>query len=125
MDLPSDLKYSDKHIWARADGKRVTLGITAYAAEEMGDIIYLELPEMGAELEAGQTFGSVESAKAIEDLVAPIDGKVVALNGDAVDAPESVTEEPYGKGWLVVVEAAAPSQLDGMLSAPDYEAQLS
>lgn len=121
MESPDDRKYSESHIWAKADGARVTLGITAYAADEMGDIIYLELPEVGAELKAGEACGSIESAKAIEDIISPIDGKVIERNDEVIDAPEGVTEDAFGKGWLLVIEASDPSQLDGLLSASEYE----
>jgi glycine cleavage system H protein len=123
MEFPDDLKYTDKHMWVRVDGNAVIVGITAYAADEMGEIVYVQLPDEGDAAEAGESFGSMESTKAIEDLVAPVGGKVTKVNADIVDAPETINEEPYGNGWLVVVEAEDLSQVDELLSATDYKAQ--
>ncbi len=124
MEFPDDLKYTDKHMWARVDGSEITVGLTAYAADEMGEIVYVQLPEEGEAAVAGEPFGSIESTKAIEDLVAPVGGKVKKVNTQIVDAPETINEDPYGNGWLVVVDAEDVKQVDELLSAADYEAQM-
>jgi glycine cleavage system H protein len=120
MEFPDDLKYSETHTWARVSGNEVTLGLTAYAADEMGEIVYVQLPDEGEAAEAGEPFGSIESTKAIEDLVAPVSGKVTKVNGEIVDAPETINQDPYGEGWLLVIEASDVSQADALLSAADY-----
>ena len=121
MEFPDDLKYSETHTWARVSGNEVTLGLTAYAADEMGEIVYVQLPDEGEAAEAGEPFGSIESTKAIEDLVAPVGGKVTKVNDDIVDAPETINQDPYGEGWLLVIEASDVSQADALLSAADYQ----
>ena len=119
MDFPADLKYTREHEWARQEGGEVTVGITSHAQAELGDIVFLELPEVGARVEQGKTFGVVESVKAVSDLYSPVSGEVVRVNADLVDAPERVNADPYGEGWMVVVETSG----DGgdLLSAAEYE----
>jgi glycine cleavage system H protein len=124
MEFPDDLKYSENHMWARVAGNEVTLGVTAYAAEEMGEIVYVQLPDEGDEAEAGEPFGSIESTKAIEDLVSPVSGKVAKVNSEVVDAPETINQDPYGDGWLLVLEAADVREVEELLSAPEYEKQI-
>ncbi len=119
--IPEDLKYDEKHMWARVAGEEVTLGVSDYAQDQMGDIIYLELPDVGGRLTAGESFGSVESAKAIEELVAPFDGEVAAVNDALPDAPETMNSDPYGEGWLIKAKPDNPADLDNMLSPSEYE----
>lgn len=121
MDFPADLKYTREHEWAKQEGREVTVGITSYAQEELGDIVFLELPKAGAEVEKGKTFGVVESVKAVSDLYSPVSGKVVRINEDIIDAPETVNSDPYGKGWMIVVEISEEGDLGGLLSPGDYE----
>ena len=121
MDFPADLKYTREHEWARQEGREVTVGISSYAQEELGDIVFLELPKAGTEVERGKTFGVVESVKAVSDLYSPVSGRVVRINEDILDAPETVNSEPYGKGWMIVVEVAEEGDLEGLLSPDEYE----
>jgi glycine cleavage system H protein len=122
MDFPGDVKYTREHEWARPAGREVTIGITAYAQEELGDIVFLELPKVGTEVAQGKTFGVVESVKAVSDLYSPVSGTVIRINEALLDAPETVNGDPYGKGWMIVLEAAEEGGLDSLLSAGDYEA---
>ncbi len=121
MDLPTELKYTMEHEWAGQEGREVTIGITSHAQEELGDIVFLELPAVGTEVEKGKTFGVVESVKAVSDLYSPVSGKVVRVNGVLLDTPEAVNADPYGKGWMIVVELSGEGALEGLLSAVDYE----
>ncbi len=120
MNFPDDLKYTRDHEWARVQGAKVTVGITDFAQDQLGDVVYVELPEVGDEVKKGETFGVVESTKAVSDLFAPISGKVVEINGPLVDAPETVNEDPYEEGWMIVVEASDPKELAELLDAPAY-----
>jgi len=122
MDIRADLKYTKEHEWARQEGKEVTVGITSHAQEELGDIVFLELPEVGAEVVQGKTFGVVESVKAVSDLYSPVSGRVARVNADLVEAPERVNEDPYGNGWMVVIETSGEAGGGGLLSAAEYEA---
>ncbi|HJN14914.1 MAG TPA: glycine cleavage system protein GcvH [Armatimonadota bacterium] len=121
---PDDLKYHEGHAWVREDGDEVTIGISQYATDEMGEIIFAELPEVGTELERDEPYGSVESAKAVEDLIAPVDGEVTGVNDDAGDAPETINEDPYGEGWLITVKLAEDSGLDSLLPPGEYKAHI-
>lgn len=118
---PDDLKYHENHVWARVEGDTVTVGITDYAQDQMGDIIYVDLPQVGAAVEAGESFGSVESAKAIEDVVAPVTGQVAAVNDDLPDAPEKVNADPHGDAWLIQVKITDQDQLENLLTAAQYQ----
>jgi len=122
MDFPGDVKYTKEHEWARQAGREVTIGITAHAQEELGDIVFLELPKVGTEVVQGKTFGVVESVKAVSDLYSPVSGTVTRINEALLDAPETVNGDPYGKGWMIVLETAEGDSLDALLSAGDYEA---
>jgi glycine cleavage system H protein len=122
MNFPDDLRYTKDHEWARSQGARVQFGITAFATSQLGDVVYVELPAVGATVTKGQTFGVVESTKAVSDLYAPISGKVVEVNGPLVDAPEGVNADPYGKGWMIAVEPSDPKQLAELLDAKAYSA---
>ncbi len=121
MNVPAELKYSEEHEWAKVDGNRVTIGITDFAQGELGDIVFVELPEVGAEISLGDPFGSVESVKTVSELYAPVSGKVVSINNDLTDAPEKVNEAPYAEGWMITVELSNPSELDELWSAEKYK----
>jgi len=121
MEFPDDLKYTKEHEWARIDGTRVVVGITDFAQEELGDVVFVELPEIGMSVEAEGTFGVVESVKAVSDLFSPISGTVVDVNRVLEDQPELVNDSPYGDGWMIVIEASNTAELDGLLSAADYQ----
>lgn len=116
MAVPSELKYSKEHEWVKVEGNTVTIGITEYAQGELGDIVFVELPEVDDEINEGDTFGSVESVKTVSELYAPVSGKVVESNEELEDSPEFVNESPYEKAWMVKVELSDESQLDDLLS---------
>ena len=118
---PSELKYTEDHEWARADGPRVTVGITQYAQDALGDVVYVDLPATGTRIEQGQPFGEVESTKSVSDLYAPLSGTIVERNEALESQPELVNSDPYGDGWMVVIEAEDAAAVDGLLSADDYE----
>jgi glycine cleavage system H protein len=120
MDFPEDLKYTKEHEWARLEGNIVAIGITDYAQENLGEIVYVELPEEGAEFSQGEAFGVVESTKAVSDLYSPVSGTVVEINDSLVDNPEIINEDPYEDGWIIRVEMSDPSELDRLLSTSDY-----
>ena len=117
MSYPAENRYTKEHEWIKPDG---SIGITNYAQESLGDIVFVDLPKVGAELTAGKTFGSVESVKAVSDLVAPLSGEVMAVNAKVVDAPETVNEDPYGDGWLVRVRLLDAQEVDALLDAEAY-----
>ena len=121
MDVPKDLRYTKEHEWARLDGDTVVVGITDYAQDSLGDVVYVELPEEGSEVSKDEPFGVVESVKAVSDLYAPISGNVVEVNDALVDSPEVINEDPYGEAWMIRIEPSDPSELDDLLSAEDYE----
>jgi glycine cleavage system H protein len=121
MSYPQELKYSVEHEWIRVDGDVGTVGITAFAAEQIGDIVFVELPSVGDTLTAAQAFGVIESVKAVSELFAPVSGTVVAVNDILGDAPETIASEPYGDGWLLKVELSDPAELDGLMEAGAYE----
>ena len=123
MAYPEDLAYSREHEWVRMEGTRATIGITSYAADELGDIVFVELPEVGTSLTQFGTFGVVESVKAVSDLFAPIGGEVVEVNDALRDAPELLNSDPFGEGWIARVEVADPAQLDELLDASAYAAE--
>ncbi len=121
MAVPSELKYSKEHEWVKVEGQTATIGITDFAQSELGDIVFVELPEAEDELTEGETFGSVESVKTVSELYSPVLGKVIEVNEGLEDEPEAVNESPYEKAWMVKVELSDESQLDALLSAADYE----
>lgn len=120
MLIPDGLKYSKDHEWAKAQGKRVWIGITDFAQQQLGDVVYIELPTAGDRAEAGRAFGVIESVKAVSDLVSPVTGEVVEVNIELLQHPEWVNQDPYGKGWMIIVEAQDPSELDRLLDATAY-----
>ena len=120
MAYPTDRKYTKEHEWIKAIGASATVGITDYAQESLGDIVFVEAPKVGAELTAGKTFGTVESVKAVSDLFAPASGTVTEVNAELATAPEKVNKDPHG-AWMVKLTLKNPSELDGLLSAADYE----
>ncbi|MDQ3690220.1 MAG: glycine cleavage system protein GcvH [Chloroflexota bacterium] len=120
MAHPDNLRYSKEHEWVRADGSRATIGITSYAADELGDVVFVELPEVGATLTQFGTFGVVESVKAVSDLFAPVSGEVVEVNEALRDAPELLNTDAYGEGWIAKVELTDTHQLDGLMDAAAY-----
>ena len=122
MSVPSDLRYTTDHEWVRIEGDEATIGITAYAADQLGDIVFVELPEIGTALKAAAAFGVVESVKAVSDLLAPIDGEVLATNPALAANPELVNGSPYGDGWMVRVRVSGAGQLDGLLEPAAYDA---
>lgn len=125
---PDDLKYTAEHEWVRTLDKptgAVRVGITTYAQEQLGDIVFVQLPDVGDEVSAGQTCGELESTKSVSDLYAPVSGKVTARNDAVVDAPEKINADPYGDGWLFDVVPSDAGAVDGLLSAADYQAAIS
>ncbi|EIE3648879.1 glycine cleavage system protein GcvH [Staphylococcus pseudintermedius] len=121
MAVPSGLKYSKEHEWVKVEGNTAIIGITDFAQSELGDIVFVELPEVEDELTEGETFGSVESVKTVSELYSPVSGKVVAVNENLEDAPEAVNESPYEEAWMVKVELKDESELDALLDAVGYE----
>lgn len=122
-NTPAELKYAASHEWARLEGDIVTVGITDHAQDALGDLVYVELPEVGAQVAAGDEAGVVESVKAASDIYAPVSGEIVAVNEALIDAPEIVNSEPYGDGWLYQIKVSDVSELDKLMSAADYAAQ--
>ncbi len=118
---PKNLRYHKEHDWARIEGDVATLGVTDYAQESLGDIVYIELPEVGAEVSAGTSYAEIESVKAVSDVFAPLSGTVIEANEEVVDAPELINESPYEDGWLIKIKLSDPSEADDLLSAEDYE----
>lgn len=120
MPYPNDLKYTKEHEWIKADGASATIGITHYAQESLGDIVFVDLPKVGAEITAGKTFGTVESVKAVSDLYAPATGTVTDVNSDLATAPEKINKDANGT-WMIKVTLKSPAEVSGLLSAADYE----
>jgi glycine cleavage system H protein len=120
FEYPEDLRYLDSHEYVRVEGDTATIGITAFAIDQLGDIVFVELPEVGDTLTKGETFGSVESVKAVEDLYSPISGTVLESNAAIADTPEQLAEEPYGKAWLLKVQLNGTPDLSGTMSAAEY-----
>ena len=120
MNIPSDLKYTKDHEWLKVDGDTVTVGITDFAQNELGDIVYVEIETEGETLDKEEVFGSVEAVKTVSDLFMPVSGEITAFNEDIESAPESVNEDPYGKGWMVKIKMSDASELENLLSAEAY-----
>ncbi|MGR3765633.1 glycine cleavage system protein GcvH [Rossellomorea sp. NS-SX7] len=121
MSTPKDLRYSEEHEWVKTEGEKVRIGITAFAQSELGDIVFVELPEVGDEVTADEPFGSVESVKTVSELYAPVTGKVVEVNDELADSPEFVNESPYEKAWMIVVEPTDAGEVDKLMTAEQYE----
>jgi len=121
MSSPSELRYSKEHEWVRVQGDRAVIGITAHAANELGDVVFVDLPAVGATLTQFAVFGAVESVKAVSDLFSPISGSVLARNEGLSSAPESINADPYGSGWLLEVQLSNPAELDVLLDAAGYD----
>lgn len=119
---PEDLKYSDTHEYVRLEGDIATIGVSSFAVNQLGDIVFLEVPEVGAVVTKGESFGTVESVKAVEELKAPVSGTIIERNDSIIDDPEMVNEDPYGDGWLIKVRVDNPSEIDDALSASQYSA---
>jgi glycine cleavage system H protein len=122
VDVPDDLKYTKEHEWARVEGKRVTVGITDFAQDALGDVVYVDVPEPGTEVRAGEPFGEVESTKSVSDVYAPVTGTVVDRNGALADSPQLVNQDPYRDGWMIVIEVTDPAELEGLMEAGAYRA---
>lgn len=118
MSVPEELQYTKSHEWVRTEGDTATIGITDHAQDELGDVVYVELPEEGASFDAGDSFGTVESVKAVSDLYAPVGGEVVEVNSALEDSPEKINEDPYGEGWIVKLRTSGEGAL---LSAEEYQ----
>jgi len=120
-DIPDSLKYTKEHEWTRIAGNKATIGITSFAKDQLGDVVYLELPEVGAQIVRGEPFGVVESTKAVSELFAPVTGKVAKVNKELVEAPEGINDDPYEKGWMIEVELTSPEETSELLSAAQYQ----
>lgn len=124
-NVPEELRYTREHEWARREGDRVRVGITAYAQEQLGDVVFVELPKVGARVTAHQAFGVVESVKSVSDLFAPVTGEVVEVNADLKGDPALVNRDPYGRGWMIVIQPSSPGEWDQLLTARQYEEHVS
>ena len=119
-DIPQELRYTREDEWVRVEGERVVLGVTDYAQQQLGDVVFVELPAVGGTLERGEPFGVIESVKAVADLFGPVTGRVVEVNATLADQPELVNQDCYGDGWMLVVEPDDPAEIDDLLVASDY-----
>ncbi|MEQ9232864.1 glycine cleavage system protein GcvH [Coleofasciculus sp. E2-BRE-01] len=124
LEYPEDLKYLDSHEYVRLDGEIATIGISAFAIDQLGDIVFIELPDVNSALEKGETFGTIESVKAVEDMYAPVTGTVIERNDAVVESPEQIAEDPYGEGWFLKVRVNDADELEDTLSAAEYQAQV-
>lgn len=124
MSLPEDLIYSDEHVWVKKEGDQVRIGITDFAQDELGDIVFVELPEVGDDIECDEPFGSVESVKTVSELYAPVSGTIIEINEELEDNPEFVNESPYDRAWMIVVELTDDAELDELLTDDEYAAFL-
>jgi len=124
MNFPSNLKYTKEHEWIRVEGNRAYVGITEFAQGELGDIVFLDIQTAGQDLREGAIFGTVEAVKTVSDLYMPVSGKVVEVNAGLDANPEKVNQDPYGDGWMILVELSDPAQVDGLMSAEDYSAMV-
>ena len=122
MNVPDDLRYSKDHEWARLEDGRVRIGITDYAQDALGDVVFVQVPEVGTRVAAGDSFSEVESTKSVSDIYAPVDGTIAEVNQELADAPQRVNDDPYGEGWLVVIDPDDAGQLDQLLDAAAYRA---
>lgn len=120
MNIPEDLRYSADHEWVRLEGNRARVGITEYAQDALGDVVFVQVPDMGAEVASGATMSEVESTKSVSDVYAPLAGTVVEVNAELADAPQRVNEDPYGDGWICVIEMSDPAEYHALLDAQAY-----
>ena len=121
MNFPEDLKYTNDHEWIKAEGNMAYVGVTEHAAGELGDVVYIDIPDPEAELSAGDTFATIEAVKTVADMFSPVSGKIVEVNTSLEDAPETVNSDPYGDGWIVTIEMSDPSELDSLLDVNAYK----
>jgi len=121
---PTDLRYHEEHEWIRVDGKQATMGISNFAQDALGDIVFIDMPKVGTTVAAGQQIGEVESTKTTSSIYTPVSGKIVNVNTDLKDHPEVVNADPYGKGWIALIELSDPGQVNGLMTAEQYEAFL-
>lgn len=119
---PDDLRYSKEHEWVRPENGRARVGITYYAQDELGDVVFVDLPRVGTNVQAGEAFAAVESVKAVSDVYAPVSGRIVEVNEELADRPELINEDPYGRGWIAVIEMDNPAEADELLDAAQYKA---
>ncbi|SRR5690554_3562679 len=124
MNLPKEYKYSKEHEWVKVEGDVVRIGITDFAQDELGDIVFVELPEVGDEIDADEPFGSVESVKTVSELYAPVSGKIVEVNENLEDSPELVNESPHEEAWMIVIEPSNVSEIDDLMTAEEYQAMV-
>ena len=124
MNVPAELKYTKEHEWIRVEGEEAYVGITDYAQSQLGDIVFVEVETEGDNLEAGETFGSIEAVKTVSDLYMPVSGEVLEFNSELEDQPDLVNKDPYGKGWIIKVKIEDEAQLDGLLNADAYKASI-
>jgi glycine cleavage system H protein len=120
MNVPEELRYSSDHEWASRDGDVVRIGVTDYAQDALGDVVFVQVPTVGADVKAGEAFGEVESTKSVSDVYAPVSGTVVEINEALADAPQALNEDPYGEGWICAIRMSDPSELDDLLDAAAY-----
>ncbi len=125
MNIPDDLRYSSDHEWARSEGSMVRVGITDYAQDSLGDVVYVQGPDVDSEVTAGSSLGEVESTKSVSDLFAPVTGRVVEVNAELESTPELLNRDPYGEGWICVIEVGDTGELDGLMTAEAYTALIS
>ena len=120
LNLPEDVRYSEDHEWIRAEGDTAKIGITDYAQDQLGDIVFVEMPEVGSTFEKGEEFGTLESVKAVSEMYMPVGGEIVAINTALEDEPVLVNQDPYHEGWIIEVKLSDPSELDGLITKDDY-----
>lgn len=124
MNFPNDLKYTEDHEWVRVNGNIAEIGVTDHAQGELGDIVYIDIPDSEATISQGDSFGTIEAVKTVADLFAPVSGKIIEVNSSLNDAPETVNQDPYGAGWIVKLELSNPSELDALMDSAAYQAKL-
>lgn len=124
MNFPNDLKYTEDHEWVRVNGNIAEIGVTDHAQGELGDIVYIDIPDSEATISHGDSFGTIEAVKTVADLFAPVSGKIIEVNSSLNDAPETVNQDPYGAGWIVKLELSNPSELDALMDSAAYQAKL-
>ena len=125
MDVPEGLRYTEEHEWVSVEGDIATIGITDYAQGELGDVVFIELPEAGTQVKHMEPFGTIEAVKAVSDLFAPLSGEVTAANGVLSDAPETINKDPYGQGWMIKIKMSDVSELDSLMNADAYKEKIS